>query len=116
MKVTLERNELEGKEGGGAFGKIKVFGILKRGGNVYAQIIENCTKEEIWSIIKGKVLRGEKIYSDGFKTYDGLIYNYDHYRIHHSKNEFARGKNHVNGIEYFWSFTKKKTLKIQRYT
>ena len=46
------------------------------------------------------------------KAYDGLILNgYDHYRVFHSENEFARGKCHVNGIEnvqtlFAWSFAK----------
>ncbi len=64
-------------------------------------------------IIKGKVLEGSTVYSDGWKSYDGLILNgYDHYRVYHSKNEFARGKAHVNGIESFWSFAKRRMAKF----
>ena len=43
------------------------------------------------------------IYSDCWKAYDGLV-DYAalaHYRVKHSKNEFANGKNHINGIENF---------------
>ena len=41
------------------------------------------------------------------RHYDVLILNgYDHYRVFHSRNEFACGKSHVNGIECFWSFCK----------
>lgn len=64
-------------------------------------------------IIKGKILEGPTVYTDGWKAYDGLILNgYDHYRIFHSNNEFARGKNHVNGIESFWSFAKRRMAKF----
>lgn len=64
-------------------------------------------------IIKGQILEGSTIYTDGWKAYDGLILNgYDHYRIFHSYNEFARGKNHVNGIESFWSFAKRRLAKF----
>ena len=50
---------------------------------------------------------------DGWKAYDGLILNgYDHYRVFHSKDEFARGKSHVNGIESFWSFSKRRLSKF----
>jgi len=31
----------------------------------------------------------------------------------HSKDEFARGKNHVNGIESFWSFAKTRLAKFR---
>jgi len=49
---------------------------------------------------------------DGWKAYDGLILNgYDH-RVFHSKDEFARGKCHVNGIENFWSFAKRRRAKF----
>jgi len=44
--------------------------------------------------------------------YDGLVYNYDHYRVYHSQNEFARGKNHINGIESFWSWSKRRLSKF----
>lgn len=64
-------------------------------------------------IIKGQVLEGSDIYTDGWKAYDGLLLDgYKHYRIHHHKNEFARGKNHVNGIESFWSYTKRRLAKF----
>jgi len=34
----------------------------------------------------------------------------------YSKNEFARGKNHVNGIESFWSFCKRRLSKFNGLT
>ena len=68
-------------------------------------------------IIQGKVLESSTIYSDAWKAYDGLVLNgYEHYRIYHSHDEFARGKNHVNGIESFWSFTKRRLNKFNGFT
>lgn len=68
-------------------------------------------------IIQGKILEGSTIHSDGWKAYDGLILNgYDHYRVYHSKNEFVRGKSHVNGIESFWSFAKRRMSKFNGLT
>lgn len=104
---------VRGKRGRGASGKIPVVGILKRNGRVYTQPIKNCTRAQLMPIIKGKVLSKTTIYTDGWKSYDGLVLNgYKHYRIHHHENEFARGKNHVNGIESFWSFTKRRLTKL----
>ena len=31
-----------------------------------------------------------------------------HTRVHHGRNEFARGKSHINGIESFWSYAKRR--------
>ena len=53
---------------------------------------------ELMPIIKGKAYTDAVIYSDGFKTYDGLVnYGYKkHYRVKHGENEFADGHKHIN--------------------
>lgn len=108
---------VRGKRGRGAAGKTPVFGILKRGGKVFVNIVKNCSKEQLMPIIQGKVLEGSTVYSDGWKAYDGLLLNgYDHYRVFHSADEFARGKSHVNGIEAFWSFAKRRLSKFNGIT
>jgi len=103
---------IRGKRGRGARGKIPVVGVLKRGGKVYTKVVENCSREQILPILKGKILEESTVFTDGWKSYHGLIYQgFQHYRIYHSKNEFARGKNHINGIESFWSFVKRRMAK-----
>jgi transposase len=65
-------------------------------------------------IIKGKVLSSTTLFTDGWKAYDSLVTEgYQHHRIHHHENQFARGKNHVNGIESFWSFCKLRLSKLR---
>ncbi|MBL8638075.1 MAG: IS1595 family transposase [Alphaproteobacteria bacterium] len=108
---------VRGKRGRGAAGKTPVFGLLKRNENVTVTIVENCSRAELMPIIQGQVLEGSTINTDGWKAYDGLVVNgYDHYRVFHSENEFARGKCHVNGIESFWSFTKRRMAKFNGLT
>ena len=76
---------IRGKRGRGAAGKTPVFGLLKREGKVFVQVVENCSKDKIMPIIQGKVLEGSSINTDGWKAYDGLVVNgYDHYRVFHS--------------------------------
>lgn len=104
---------VRGKRGRGAAGKTPVFGILKRSGKVYVTVVKNCSRRELLPVIQGKILEGSTIHSDGWRAYDGLILNgYDHYRVFHGKNEFVRGKSHVNGIESFWSFAKRRLSKF----
>lgn len=104
---------VRGKRGRGAAGKTPVFGILKRGGEVHVEIITSCSKAQLMPIIKREILEGTTIHTDGWKAYDSLVVNgYDHYRVYHSKNEFARGKCHVNGIESFWSYAKRRMAKF----
>jgi transposase len=92
--------------------KIPVVGILKRNGKVYAQIIPDASRQSIWPIIAKLVEKSRSnVYTDKWRTYDGLVLNgYKHYRINHSK-EFAKGHNHINGIESFWSYVKRKMRK-----
>jgi transposase len=56
---------VRGKRGRGAAGKTPVFGLLKRDGNVYVQIVKNCSKASLMPIIQGKVLEGSAIHTDG---------------------------------------------------
>ena len=105
---------VRGKRGRGAGGKTPVIGLLKRGGKVFTEIVENCSRQALMPIIKGQVLSEATVYTDGWKSYDGLVLGgYKHHRIHHHQNQFARGKNHVNGIETFWSFTKLRLAKLR---
>ena len=80
--------------------------MLKRDGKVYTQIVKNCSASELIPILSEfSELDESVIYSDCWKAYDGLV-DYGakaHYRVKHSKNEFANGKNHINGIENFFS-------------
>ena len=100
------------KRGRGTF-KQPVFGILKRNGKVY---IPNCKRATLLPIIRGKVHPSTIVYSDGWRGYDGLVdvgYN-KHFRVNHGENEFAlKGTGtHINGIENFWSFTKRRLSKF----
>ena len=101
--------------------KQPVFGVFKRNGRVYTEIVPNCSKPVLQAIIKGKVDPSTIIYSDGWRGYDGLVdVGYDkHFRVNHGENEFSRGHGiHINGIENFWSFTKRRLAKfngVKRY-
>ena len=59
--------------------KIPVFGILKRNGIVYTQIVPDVSSRTLKSIIKQHISKGSTIYSDSWKSYDGLMfYGYEH--------------------------------------
>ena len=92
-----------GKRGRGAGGLIPVFGMLKRGDKVYTQIVNNCSVSELIPIIEKQANKDSILYTDCFRTYDGLVdFGYkQHYRVKHSTDEFAKGRNHINGIENF---------------
>jgi transposase len=105
---------VRGKRGRGAGRKTPVFGILERGGRVHTQIVRNCSKATLHAIIQGKVDPLARIHSDGWKGYNGLVEAgfAKHHRIRHQNDQFAQDGVHINGIESFWSFSKRRLAKF----
>ena len=103
-----------GKRGRGAGGKTIVFGIYKRDGKVYTEIVPNAAQKTLQAIIRGRVSLDSVIHSDGWRGYHGLVdVGYSkHLRINHSDDVFAIGDVHINGIESFWSFAKRRLQKF----
>ena len=110
---------VRGLRGRGARGKTLVFGLKKRNGKVYTQIIKNCSKNQILPLIRAKISTSSTVFTDGFKTYDSLVdMGYKkHYRVYHGRNEFSKNegrvKNHINGIENFWGLAKVRLSKFR---
>ena len=101
----------KGNRGRGANNKAIVFGILERKGKVYTKIVENVSKETLMKEIENKTLKGSVFYTDGWKSYNSLHQFGKHNVIKHHEDEFAKVKNHINGIEGFWSYAKEKFRK-----
>ena len=106
---------VNGKRGRGAYGKTIVFGIFKRNGKVYTEIVPDCRKTTLQAAIRGRVDLESVIHSDGWRGYNGLVdLGYKkHFRVHHGKNEWVRGKVHINGIESFWAFSKTRLSRFR---
>ena len=98
----------KGNRGRGANNKTIVFGILERNGKIYTKIVENVSKETLMKEIENKTQKGSVFYTDGWKSYASLEQYGKHNIIRHDKDEFAKEKNHINGIEGFWSFAKER--------
>jgi len=104
-----------GKRGRGAENKHIVFGIYKRNGKVYTQIVENVKAKTLQQIIKGKVNFDSTLYTDGFRSYDSIVHlGYQkHYRIYHQDN-YAIGDVPINGIEGFWGACQSPLSQVSR--
>ncbi|MDQ3271197.1 MAG: IS1595 family transposase [Pseudomonadota bacterium] len=105
---------VRGLRGRGAGRKTVVFGLLKRGNSVYTEIVPDATKRTLQAIIRGKADIASIIHTDRWRGYDGLVdVGFDkHLRVNHGNNEFARGSVHVNGIESFWSYAKRRMVQF----
>ena len=106
---------VKGKRGRGASGKTIVFGIFKRNGKVYTEIVPDCRRSTLQEVIRGRVSLESVIHTDGWRGYNGLVdLGYKkHFRVHHGNNEFVRGKTHINGIESFWGYAKTRLSRFR---
>ena len=96
----------------GAAGKVPVFGLLKRGGKVFAVVIPDAKATTLLPIIKARIKPDSIVYTDSFAAYDALdVDGFRHLRINHTQR-FVDGRRHINGIENFWSQAKRH---LRRY-
>ncbi|WP_315285083.1 IS1595 family transposase [Neisseria bacilliformis] len=105
---------IRGKRGRGAGGKTIVSGVLKRGGKVYTEIVPDASKATLQKVIRGHISVGSVINTDGRRGYHGLVDMgfAKHFKVRHGQNEFARGAQHINGIESFWSYAKHRLIQF----
>ena len=106
---------VRGKRGRGAGHKTIVFGIFKREGFVYTEIVPDASKHSLLKAIRGRVNLESIIHTDGWRSYDGLVdVGYaKHLRVNHSNDEFAKAGSHINGIESFWAYAKHRLAKFK---
>lgn len=102
----------KGIRGRGAKGKVPVFGLLKRGGKVYAKVTPDAKLATLLPIMRDKIQPDSIVYTDALYSYNVLdVSEFKHYRINHSML-FADKTNHINGIENFWNQAKRHMRKF----
>jgi transposase-like protein len=107
---------VKGKRGRGAGSKTIVFGLYKRDGKVYTEIVPDAKALTLQGIIRGHADIDSVIHTDGWRGYDGLVdVGFEkHFRVNHGDNEFSKGNgNHINGIESFWGYAKHRLIKFK---
>jgi transposase len=100
---------IKAKRGRGT-AKTPVFGILCRGGNVWAQIVPDTKAKTLLALIEGQVAKGSTVCSDTWMPYTGVAYRgYVHRTVAHGEGEYVNSRgNHINGLEGFWGYLKRQ--------
>jgi len=94
-----------GKRGWGAAGKMLVFGLYQRNGHVLTFPVSSRSREELLSRMAAHTHPGSLYYTDDWHAYASLSVQHRHVVVSKQKG-VPRGRDHINGIEGFWSYAK----------
>lgn len=102
----------QGSKRGRGTTKQPVFGILCRNGTVWAEVVDDVGAETLQPLISKKVTAGSIICSDTWKAYTGIASRgYVHRLVNHGEKQYSDRKgNHINGLEGFWGYLKRKLV------
>ena len=96
--------------GRGTILKTPVFGILCRGGQVWAQVVPDISRATLQELIRRRVRRGSIVCSDTLGGYTGIATKgYVHRLVAHGQGQYRSGPGtHINGLEGFWGYLKRR--------
>lgn len=93
--------------------KVLVLGILKRPAKIYTHIIKKADRRTLTPIVHMVVAGKGPIYTDSWRAYNKLIFSgYKHVAVNHRQRQFVKGPAHINHLEGFWSFAKRRLSKF----
>lgn len=98
---------IEHTRGRSVKGKTAVFGLIQRGGEVRAQVLDDVKMKTLEQQIVENVKIGSKLYTDDFMSYAKIGTLYHHGAVRHGRGEYVRGNVHSNSAESFWALFKR---------
>lgn len=105
MDETMFGGRRAGKRGWGAGGKIIVFGIYQRNGNILTFPVASRNTDTLQPLIQSYTKPGSLYYTDDWHAYASLSVRGNHVVVSKEKG-VAKGRDYLNGIEGFWSYSK----------
>jgi len=87
--------------------KTPVVGLVQRGGEIRANVVDDCSMRTVESQVVSHAKIGSKIYTDDFLSYSRVGRFFPHKAISHARGEYVNGDVHTNTIESFWALFKR---------
>lgn len=104
------------KVGTGGAGKVIVFGMLERGGDVRVMETTDLRGETLKEFIRKNVKAKSTIMTDEHRSFIGLDADYFHHTVNHSAGEYVRHfVLHTNSIEGAWGLFKRQVYGIHHH-
>lgn len=95
----------------GGSGKVKVLGILERGGELRTGTMGSLSRSAVNQVIRAHVSSEATLLTDEHGGYNQLGRYCTHYRVNHTAGEYVRdGVIHTNSIESVWALFKRQIV------
>ena len=102
---TMFGGHRPGRRGWGAAGKIIVLGILQRDGQVRVFPVQGRGATRLLPLLRRSTRPGSLYDTDDWHAYASLAVRGNHIVVRKDKGR-PHGRDHLNGIEGFWSYAK----------
>ena len=94
-------------------GKWVFGGIEQCTDKIFMEVVEDRTKETLWALIDTYIAKGSVIWSDKWRSYQGLDKaGYEHFTVNHSEQFKAEDGTCTNSIEGRWNAVKRSFPKF----
>ena len=104
-----------GTKRGRGTSKQPIFGILCRGGLVWAELVPNIRARTVLPFVDQRVAPGSVVWTDSMTSFSGkytglATRGYIHRIINHKKQFSDSHGGHINGLEGFWGYLKRQLM------
>lgn len=92
------------------FPKVTVMGMRQRKGEVRTMVISNREQGTLQGRIEENIAEGSTVYTDAWKSYNGLSEKYEHGVVDHNIGQYVSGEDGeitTNGMENYWTILKR---------
>jgi transposase-like protein len=94
----------------GPWEKQPVIGLLQRNGKFEAKTIQSNGARVLVGVVNDRVSKSATVMTDEYAAYRRLGKTFRHESVNHTKDEWARGDIHTNGVESAWSLFKRSLV------
>lgn len=107
----LEKNKHKSKRkhaGRGLIGKTVVMGMVQKGGEVRAGVVDGVDSATLHGVIRAHVAPGSTVVTDQHRGYRNLAPLYDHKTVNHGVGEYVKDGHTTNAVESLWALFKRQ--------
>jgi transposase-like protein len=90
--------------------KMKVSGLLERGGELRTATVPDLTRQTLNKVVADNVAKGARLMTDFHGGYDGLWRHVERQKVNHQIGEYVRGDAHTNSIESVWALFRRQVI------